>query len=775
MPDKFVSKIVTPFGERLIKAAAVTNELMQKIKGEANNVFYATYTRNGPDSGNTSYEDIKAAYDAGKAIYVKYKENASDIGTAELLFALVAFIDHTGTSTPTTLNNFRFQTLEQSTGKTIFRFPSNWSAPYDHTFADSENLWSLKKAIAKDFLFLDFPVAKGTYCTYGYDLYKANQEVTTDTWSDSQWTKVNVMDELSNGDVYVDILQTSFADVLELYNQGSSIVGRLGNEFYQMISNSVYFGDITSFSFQRISGPVVTTWHVANNGPSETNNWVTPPSIYYNAPIYNIATPYDETHTYSVGDIVSRGYGLYRCTTEITTPEIWTSAHWTETSLIDGLATVAKSGDYGDLLNKPTLGTAAAKNVPVSGNAGNNEIVLGNDTRLQKQVVLIDTTATGTDIDDIIQDGKIPMLVVSSGSSAGYYNFVEVNAGGYVFGRVVDSGAIATYTYAGGTWTYASTYKVTSWQGTPDDDHVPSEKLVKDSLDGKAPANDGQSPHDITKFLSADGSWRVPPKSLQYWSGGSTYIKGVYIGTSNLNNGVVSWITGTMSLSNYFASNPNTANGKGIALGSFYLWATRNGNTITASCRLYSLNARHTNNDLMLVYKKDTSDATTYKVHFYVCFGPGTSSGGTSTDQRPFGLGISYIENHNAYIPASLTGITDNIQYDEYYSIHKMPYLAQDAYNVGGIINPVYVNTNGQIAPCNGTVVTTITKSASYTLPSSTATVAVGQIVSIYNSGSSTITVSGIGGNTQTITGNRFRMYYRWGSGATDYCKYGDT
>lgn len=36
--------------------------------------------------------------------------------------------------------------------------------------------------------------------------------------------------------------------------------------------------------------------------------------------------------------------------------------------------------DY--IKNKPTLGTAAAKNVPSSGDAGNSEVVLGNDTRL---------------------------------------------------------------------------------------------------------------------------------------------------------------------------------------------------------------------------------------------------------------------------------------------------------------------------------------------------------------------------------------------------------
>lgn len=289
-------------------------------------------------------------------------------------------------------------------------------------------------------------------------------------------------------------------------------------------------------------------------------------------------------------------------------------------------------------------------------------------------IVMIQTTATSAEVDDILNDGKLPVLVVGSGSTANYYQFMKVTSGAYIFGRVIED-YIYTYTLAAGTWTLSSVQL--------------------------APKTNGSTPGS-SLFYREDGTWQVPPKSLQYWSGGSANIKGVYIGTCNLQGGVVGWITGTMSVSNYYDSNPTTASGKGIALGSFYLWAYRVGTTVTASCRLYSLNARHTNTDLILVYKKDTSDATTYKVRFYVCFGPGVTGGGTSTNQRPFGLGISYLENHNADIPESLTGITNDIQYDDdYYSILKMPYLAQGASGVGGAARPVYVNSSGQVTACN--------------------------------------------------------------------------
>lgn len=47
-----------------------------------------------------------------------------------------------------------------------------------------------------------------------------------------------------------------------------------------------------------------------------------------------------------------------------------------------GAGTSSFSGDYDDLTNKPTLGTASAKDIPVSGNASTTQVVMGDDTRL---------------------------------------------------------------------------------------------------------------------------------------------------------------------------------------------------------------------------------------------------------------------------------------------------------------------------------------------------------------------------------------------------------
>ena len=125
---------------------------------------------------------------------------------------------------------------------------------------------------------------------------------------------------------------------------------------------------------------------------------------------------YSSSSTYAVGDRVRYGYYVYECNTAITTAESWNAAHWTakdpiwqvldgkqdtlsagsnisisgttisatvptKTSQLtndgsdntstyveaDELATVATSGDYSDLSNKPTIPTATSDLVNDSG------------------------------------------------------------------------------------------------------------------------------------------------------------------------------------------------------------------------------------------------------------------------------------------------------------------------------------------------------------------------------------------------------------------------
>lgn len=44
---------------------------------------------------------------------------------------------------------------------------------------------------------------------------------------------------------------------------------------------------------------------------------------------------YDDTSTYSVGDLCIYNNALYKCTTAITTAEAWNASHWAQTSIAD--------------------------------------------------------------------------------------------------------------------------------------------------------------------------------------------------------------------------------------------------------------------------------------------------------------------------------------------------------------------------------------------------------------------------------------------------------
>lgn len=47
---------------------------------------------------------------------------------------------------------------------------------------------------------------------------------------------------------------------------------------------------------------------------------------------------YDDTATYSVGDLCIYNNALYKCTTAITTAEAWNASHWTATSIADEIS-----------------------------------------------------------------------------------------------------------------------------------------------------------------------------------------------------------------------------------------------------------------------------------------------------------------------------------------------------------------------------------------------------------------------------------------------------
>ena len=161
------------------------------------------------------------------------------------------------------------------------------------------------------------------------------------------------------------------------------------------------------------------------------------------------------------------------------------------------------------------LGTAAFKNVPASGNAGNDEVVLGSDTRLSAGASAVqDVTVDGT---SVVNSSKVAVVPNASTSAKGAVQLAgsigatvasennkaatekavrdAINAldsnktstdGTNVQVKVTETDGKISAVNITTDNTENRNNKVTAWSETTTDAHYPSEKLVKSSLDGKA-------------------------------------------------------------------------------------------------------------------------------------------------------------------------------------------------------------------------------------------------------------------------------------------------
>lgn len=161
------------------------------------------------------------------------------------------------------------------------------------------------------------------------------------------------------------------------------------------------------------------------------------------------------------------------------------------------------------------LGTAASRNVPASGNAGNGEVVLGSDTRLSAGASAVqDVTVDGT---SVVNSSKVAVVPNASTSAKGAVQLAgsigatvasennkaatekavrdAINAldsnktstdGTNVQVKVTETDGKISAVNITTDNTENRNNKVTAWSETTTDAHYPSEKLVKSSLDGKA-------------------------------------------------------------------------------------------------------------------------------------------------------------------------------------------------------------------------------------------------------------------------------------------------
>lgn len=150
-----------------------------------------------------------------------------------------------------------------------------------------------------------------------------------------------------------------------------------------------------------------------------------------------------------------------------------------------GAGTSSFDGAYSSLSGKPTLGTAAAKDIPSSGNASSSQVVMGNDTRLSNsrpasdvyswakatskptytasEVGAIATTTKGTanGVAELDANGKVPSSQLPS--------FVDDTIEGYLYNSKWYKESTHTTEIAGETgkiYVELSTNKTYRWSGS---------------------------------------------------------------------------------------------------------------------------------------------------------------------------------------------------------------------------------------------------------------------------------------------------------------------
>lgn len=100
-----------------------------------------------------------------------------------------------------------------------------------------------------------------------------------------------------------------------------------------------------------------------------------------------------------------------------------TSGSYTDLSNKPSLATVATTGSYNDLVGRPSLGTAAPRDVPSAGDAASNEVVLGNDSRLTDA-----RPANGGNAATVTTNANLTGVVTSIGNATSIANGAISNA-----------------------------------------------------------------------------------------------------------------------------------------------------------------------------------------------------------------------------------------------------------------------------------------------------------------------------------------------------------
>jgi len=250
--------------------------------------------------------------------------------------------------------------------------------------------------------------------------------------------------------------------------------------------------------------------------------------------------------------------------------------------------------------------------------------------------------------------------------------------------------------------------RVTAWGSTPSDTKYPSEKLVKDSLDGKQDDLGISSSGDAGKFLNEKGEWATPAGS------GVTGVKGD--AETNYRTGNVNISSENLGMGTYYDLESINAIlfsiGATTNYGSIKFFASVGSHVIEFTVTVVVNSSKHfTETPAVTMYACRLSGQTQGSSNFVptVKYLDGDSSTpaklwvyfGSGNVKRIRWLAISQNYNEIASSEVAQTSIDSSANTVAATSYNYLP-IVTGGFNkaVGSSSQPVYVAANGEIKAC---------------------------------------------------------------------------
>ena len=229
-----------------------------------------------------------------------------------------------------------------------------------------------------------------------------------------------------------------------------------------------------------------------------------------------------------------------------------------------------------------------------------------------------------------------------------------------------------------------------SWGSTPSDTKYPSEKLVKDSLDGKQDDLGISASGDAGKFLNAAGQWATPSNVRSYYSKDS-YL-GVKFATTTVtapnstSYGVFQFTR--LQIGTDIKTLIGNAQKPIVGIVQIFQRTNKDGETLpdSVTARITVLQSDYTGE--LRVYFKINGQS----VDWYIATTTATNFVAWRT-LKLFGYGsVNDIE---------LAGVNDVSDLTENNATYKTPLVAASSTGTGDSSTPVYVDSNGRLVSCN--------------------------------------------------------------------------